>query len=477
MSARICGFAAAFLIPVVLVRVLNTDGFGAYRQFFLIANLLFTIVQLGFVENLFYFLPANPSQSGRYLFNSIAVAVGAGLISAGGLALWFGNGNPGRYALLIAAYLLFSFIGVNLETTLLCQKRHLAAAATYAISDLLRGALLVFPALVWHSLEAALFGAATFAFLRTIAALVYAVREFGSQLAPDWGLLRQQFIYSAPMALAVVAEMLQDNYHQFAVASRFDVATFALYSVGCLQIPLVDFLAGPACNVMMIRMREESSRGQMDQIADIWRDTTRKLGVFFFPLVALLLANARPLITLLFTERYDAAVPIFQIFSLSIIGSAFQINGALRVFAATRFLLLSNVARLSAIVALTGWFIGASGLTGAVLLTVLAVFIAKTFALLHLRTLLQTSLSQILPWRNLGSILIMSIIAAIPSAWLAANLQLPKLLVLALSGSVFVVTYCSLLLSFGRHIVGEHVLETLSQRIRGLKPQRPKLVN
>jgi O-antigen/teichoic acid export membrane protein len=484
MSGRVLGFAAVFLIPLILVRIFSPAEFGAYRQLFLIANPLFTIVQLGFVENLFYFLPANSSRAGRCLFNSIVVAGAIGLIgvavlsvASGAIAGWFGNADFSRYSPLIGAYLLFSFVGVTLETTLLCRKRHLAATATYALSDILRGALLIVPALVWHSLEAALYGAVAFGFVRMTASCVYAAREFGSELALDYQLLRQQLIYSAPLALAVLVEMLQENYHQFAVASRFDVATFALYSVGCLQIPLVDFLAGPACNIMIVRMREESSRGRTDEVLEIWRDTSRKLALFFFPLVGLLLANAHPLITLLFTERYAGAVPLFQIFSLTIIGSAFQVNGALRVFAETRFLLVVNVLRLLAIVMLTNWFISASGLTGPVLLTVLAVFFAKAAALLRLRTLLGTSIAEILPWRELGGILIMSIVAAVPAALLTVTLQFPALLILPISGVVFLATYGGLLLVFGRQIVRVNILQTLSQRIRGLKPQRVNPVN
>jgi O-antigen/teichoic acid export membrane protein len=286
--------------------------------------------------------------------------------------------------------------------------------------------------------------------------------------------LRQQVTYTLPFALAVMVEMLQENYHQFAVAGRFDIATFAIYSVGCLQIPLVDFLAGPTCNVMMIRMREESHDGRFDQVLAIWHDSTRKLALVFFPLAGFLLANAFPLITLLFTERYAAAVPLFQIFSLSIIGSVFQVNGGLRVFAQNRFLFISNVVRLAAIVILMNGFIGTFDLAGPVLLTVAGIFAVKTCALLRLKTVLRTSLRQILPWKDLGSTLIISMVAAIPSAFLTAKLQLPALVLLPLSGAAFLGTYCTLLLVTRTHVVGNDVFEALSQRVRGLKTERPK---
>ena len=42
---------------------------------------------------------------------------------------------------------------------------------------------------------------------------------------------------------------------------------FAIYAVGCLQIPLVELIASPACNVMMVGMRERLREG-------IWRQPT-----------------------------------------------------------------------------------------------------------------------------------------------------------------------------------------------------------
>ena len=58
----------------------------------------------------------------------------------------------------------------------------------------------------------------------------------------DFDLWREQWAYALPFALAVGIEVIQPNFHQYVVASRFDAATFAIYAVGCLQIPLVDLI-------------------------------------------------------------------------------------------------------------------------------------------------------------------------------------------------------------------------------------------
>src|SRR5439155_469293 len=93
-----------------------------------------------------------------------------------------------------------------------------------------------------------------------------------SRYAP--AVLRRQLAYAVPFQLSAIVEILQGNLHNYAVSHYFDAATFAIYSVGCLQIPLVDFVLNSVSNVMMVRMAEEIRDGRMRAAAAVWRDTT-----------------------------------------------------------------------------------------------------------------------------------------------------------------------------------------------------------
>src|SRR5207247_2598907 len=79
----------------------------------------------------------------------------------------------------------------------------------------------------------------------------------------DAALLRRQLAYAVPFQLSAIVEILQGNLHNYAVSHYFDAATFAIYSVGCLRIPLVDFVLNSVSNVMMVRMAEEIRDGRM----------------------------------------------------------------------------------------------------------------------------------------------------------------------------------------------------------------------
>jgi O-antigen/teichoic acid export membrane protein len=470
MSGRVVAFAITFLTPVLLVRVFTQSEFGTYKQLLLMTYTLFFIAQCGLAESLFYFLPKNPDKAGRYALNAVVMLFISGLLCAAGMladpraiASWMSNPALVRYMPVIAAYLVFMLMGTVLEITMISRKRYKLAAATYVSSDLLRALFLVLPALLTGSLMWALMASVLFLFLRVCAILGYFRWEFNGRLHLDKGLLKEQCAYALPFSLSVIVQVIQQNYHQYAVAFHFDAATFAIYSVGCLQIPLVDFMATPASNVMMVRMTEELGERGIRRLLPIWHDTTHKLALLFFPFVGLLVVNAYPLITLLFTTAYAASVPIFMVWCLSILLAAFQTDGVLRVFAEMRCLFTINVVRLTLVLLTMGWFLSTFKLMGAVLITLVGMLLAKIMALGRIRKVLDTAFRDLLPWRNLAGILMAASVAAIPALVLNRLLDAPALVLLPLSGIAYMATYSALALAFG--LLGEGEIAAIKRNL------------
>src|SRR5215831_15033815 len=448
MSGRVAAFMITFMTGPLLARMFSQSEFGTYKQFMLVTYTLFLIGQCGLAECLFYFLPKNPERGASYAVNSVFMLFLSGIVcwlglmvSPGRLARWANNADLVQYIPIMGAYLLFMLMGTVLEISMVSRKRYNLATITYVTSDLLRAAFLVIPALITRSLMWALIGSVCFFFMRVCAIFGYFRSEFSGRMHLDRALLKDQWAYALPFSLSVIVQVIQQNYHQYAVMFHFDAATFAIYSVGCLQIPLVDFLATPASNVMMVRMTEEQREGRVRHLLPIWHDTTRKLALMFFPFVGILVVSAYRLITLLFTKQYAASVPLFMVWCLSILLSAFQTDGVLRVFAEMKYLVGINLVRLAIVLAMMSWFLSTFQLMGAVLITLVGMFVAKVLAVIRIRTLLQSSVAEVLPWRNLAGIFMAATAAAGPAMVLNARLSLPALAMLPLCGMAYVTTY------------------------------------
>lgn len=485
MTGRFLGFVAAFAIPLVMARVFDQSEFGTYKQVFLVFGTVFAIAQAGMAESLYYFLPFESRRSGSYVLNTLLVLGGMASLSLGMLWLWRQElaqllNNPGLpdYIPLVGVYLLFMLMAVVLEILMTIRKQHLAASCSYALSDLVRAVFYIAPVLVFADLRALMFGAIAFAMARFFVTLVYVKREFGTELRPDRVVLREHLAYAIPFGLAGLIEAVQINFHLYAVSYYFDTVTFAIYAVGCLQIPLSDFLMTSTSNVMMVNMREKIQAGENGAVASIWLDSVRKLGLMFFPLVACLLVIAHPLIVLLFTRSYEASVPIFMVWTLSMLFATLLTDGALRVFAETRFLILQNLIRLGLIVAMIPWFLSHFGVMGAILVTLFATLVSKIIALGRIRFVMEVSLAQLLPWKSLAMTLLIAAVAALPALLVRSVLDAPELVTVAVTGLVYSLSYYVLLLWCGpiqddeKRTLSRWLQSPLISRLTGVSQQR-----
>jgi len=460
VAGRAIGLVASFAIGIILARMFAPATFGTYKQFFLVYGTLYGLAQLGMAESLYYFVPRNAARTGRYVCNALIMLAGAGVACTIGLwlartqiATRLSNPELADYMVLLGLFLTFMLMSTVLEIIMVSRKRHFLAAFTYALSDIGRTLLFIIPAFMFGSLRAVFIGGTIFAGVRLLLMVASLWREFGREFTVDVALWRNQLAYALPFALAVGIEVIQINYHQYVVASRFDTATFAIYAIGCLQIPLVDLIVTSTVNVLMVKMAEESS--DVHATVELWHDTMDRLAFLVIPLSLMLLVTAHGLIVGLFTNTYAASVPIFRVWALSILPAVFAVDAVLRAFAQTRFLLLMNMLRLALVAALIGWCLSVFGLAGAVLVTLATTTLVKALGVVKIARLLNLSVREALPWKRLGAITIRAVAATAPVLWINYALHLPPLAELFAGGTAYVATYA--LLSYG------HVMASLRQ--------------
>jgi len=474
IAGRILGFTAAFLTPLVLVRLFDLHTFGTYKQWFLLYITLLAVTQIGMSESLLYFLPRAGGEAGRYVMNSLLTLAGVGAavglwltLHAEAVGAWMNNPELTPLIPLLGVYLLLMQASIGLETVMTARSSYRSAALAYAATDLCRAAFLILPLLWIPSLQALLYGAIAFASLRLIAAWRYFRREFGSDLRPDAACLKAQLAYALPFGLAVVATIAQENLHQYAVSGRYDAATFALYSVGCMQVPLVDMIGTTVCNVMMVGMTGSLKEGRQAAVVDLWHQTIRKLALAFFPLTCLLWISARDVIVMLFTEQYLPSVPVFQVGVTAIVFAVLPMDALLRVYAHTRLLLVINLLRLGFIVGSISWAMASFGLVGAAAVTVIALAAGKMGGVLAASSLWQVGLAELLPWRWLARIGVTAMAAALPALVLTSQLPaMPSVRLLA-AGLSYTVTYVGLAFRFG--LLTSQERRTLLQQLSRLQ--------
>jgi O-antigen/teichoic acid export membrane protein len=451
MCGRTLAFMATFFIPVVLARVFDQATFGTYKQLFLIHSTAFFIAQVGMASSLYYFVPQFTAHAGRYVANSLAFLALAGALGFGSLvaaapylAKWMSSPQLPAYLWWTGIYLALMMVSAPLEIVMIVRGRFRLAALSYALSDIARAVALVAPVLIFHRLEALLIGSVVVAAARVIATLWYFSTVFGRELRPDMTAFRAQVAYAVPFGAAVLVETFYSSVPQYAVSFLADPATFAVFAVGCLQIPLVDFAASPTSDVMMVKMQESRAMGHLEAVVEIWQDTFWKLALLFFPLVGLVIVEGHDIIVTLFTAKYAASVPLFRVWSGLILFVTLQVDGVLRVFAETRYILILNLMRLAIVGALIAPSMHYFHLLGPVIVILLAVITFKMAALGRIARLFQVGWKDLLPWSRIAVLCFAAAAASVSVMLLKTVVSMRSWPLLFSASSIYALVYCAL---------------------------------
>lgn len=453
---RIASFTLTFFIPIFLARGLDPAEYGTFKQIFLIFTTLYLILQGGMVQSLYYFIPHDPNRRTSWIFQAIFFVTAAGMIAGVGLLLggeplaaWFSNPSLVPYLPKLALFLVLMLASCHLETMLIAQERIAAGSTVLFLSEMIRALFIILPLLIGRSLSAVIGGLLSFAALRLAMTAAYTVRSLRGEnrisLIRTEG-LKTQLAYALPFGAAVVVDVLQQNLHQYAVASLFDVATFAVYSVGIMQIPIIDFIYTPTTQVLMVRMSSLLKNGSNQERLALWHDVTARLALFFFPVGIFFVLIAPDMIALLFTDAYRESIPLFQISALGIPPAVFLTDGMLRCYARIPFILLTTSAKIVLTLLLILPLIHLAGLTGAVLTTVLVMYLGKGMMLWKIRKMMETSWGEFLPWGKLAGTLFLAVSVFLPAVFLRQTLSISPFTALIFDTLFYWTVYGAILL-------------------------------
>jgi O-antigen/teichoic acid export membrane protein len=267
-------FAIAVALPILLAHKLTPGSLGLYKQVFLVVNTALNVIPLGFGTNVYYFLPREQERRGPVVFNTILVLGATGLLAAlvvtlapGVLSLVSKEPEIRRYAPLIGATILL-WIPSTLVEILPIANRELKLAMTISIvAQILRTGLFLAAAIFWGTVTSLVWAAILYGALVVSAFWYYMAQRFpGFWRRVDFGLLGEQFSYAVPIGLMGIVWYFQSDLHNYFVSNQFGAAAFAVYSIGCFQLPLLQLLSEASSSVLISQVAALQRDGQTEQI-------------------------------------------------------------------------------------------------------------------------------------------------------------------------------------------------------------------
>lgn len=350
-AGRVASLFVSFFVPVVLVRIFSKENYGTYAQIVLIYGLSFGVLQFGFRNALHYFLPKYNNAKAYYVTNTFIFLAVLGVLNLAlltifrtNIALFFNAKEMATLLPLCGLYILFMLASSPFEITLIIESQAEKAALVSFASELLRGVLIISFVLIFETLLAALMALVFYSFLRSFFYALFAYKYFGIRLdKKNVQHYKQQFKYAAPMGFAGLFWMFSEKLDKLVISAFFTPQVYALYAVGNFKEPLTGTLFTSVVNVILPRAVEFLKDNKISQFLELWKQVIIRLSFVgigaFFGLQLL----GHDLITLLFTNKYEASVPIFRIMTLLILGQMFAYGVILRALGYTKDILKSYI--------------------------------------------------------------------------------------------------------------------------------------
>src|SRR5205814_7174290 len=99
----------------------------------------------------------------------------------------------------------------------------------------------------------------------------------------------------------------------------FEPAQFAIYSVGCFQLPLLTAFFDAVDTVLSPEAARLQNQGSYKRLINVWLNAIRVLSFCSVPVCVFLFVLRREFIVMLFTKNYLESAPIFAVNLLNLL--------------------------------------------------------------------------------------------------------------------------------------------------------------
>jgi len=410
MAGRFLSMPFAFLVPIVLARKFSLEEFGYYKQLFLIFNILLPIIDLGITNSLYYFMPRYPDEKGAFVGQALILTILPCIFSLA-CCLFIPEKIAQAFTHEIQIGQFISFLGFfaiswhlsNLfEVVLIVEKKAFGAGVVTFLSEAARSLVTIAIVLSGYGLKGLLVALVALGGCRCLFMAYYLLKKYDIDWRIKFVPVKKQLAYAVPFGVAVIVNGFIGNVHQYIVSVTSNAAEFAIFTVGCFQLPLLSVVVDSIAKTSLVRMAElRNHENSLEEIAQVISNSCRKLWLIFFPVFVFLFVIAEEFIEILFTTQYLDSVPIFRVFIFIIPLSAILIQHVPRAFNETNFILINNTASLAISVFLCWAGMLYVGILGVALGFIVANLIWKVTFLFKCKKILKTNISNILPFREL----------------------------------------------------------------------------
>ena len=419
-AAKAFDYAMQFLLPVVLVRCLDTATFGEYRLLWLAVGTLIALATLNMPQSLYFYLPRSDPPTRRLYIQQTMIYLGVtGLIAGWGVSPW----NPWlpqtllpltKYGALVPAFMVLWVTAYMIEVLPTIEERiRLATGITIGFS-VLRVVILAVGAYFAQDLQLLLWLLIALVLLKLASQLLYMHRFHGLRgpwLSPR--LLWNHMVHAVPFGLSSALYTMRVQGDQWVAAGLFALHSFAALSVATVFNPLVNVFRQSVNEAFLPSMSRTHAAGDTAGMLALNSRANVMVGTLLYPLLAFCFAFAEEIVTIIYTSTYIEAAAVMRVYIVGTACLVIELGSIVLFLKEGAFALRTNLVLLAVAVAVSylgGLYVG---LPGAAAGSVLAIYLDRLIFIRRVARLTGVPFARVQNWGRLGLTLAAAALAGV----------------------------------------------------------------
>lgn len=465
--ARLTNYLVMLLSPLLLVRLLDVESYGHYREFLLYSSVLISLFSLAIKDNLIFIIPKYPDRAQAATSQTVGMLVattvfGSAFFLAG--SPWFMARASLDFGLPLALY-VFLFINLDvLENYWLAvqQPRMVMLFSTARVA--LRVTSVLVAAAVFRDFWSIIYTIIAFEAIKALFCLVVLFRLKLLVLRLDRELLREQLRFIVPLSGAGLIFFLNEKAGQLYVSVSMGAAALAIYTIGTYQLPITAIVRSAVADSLFPDMVKHAASGSQQGL-DLWKKANSYYCFLVFPIFSVLFVFAELFVVTLFTEAYREATNVFRVALVVMVRQCFEMGTPLRAVNANRHMLTGNV--LTVLVHLPLLYVLSErfGLVGIAVAWMTADLLAAAYLARQIVLTYGIGIAGLAYWRDLLKLLL-SALFGLPILVIAQTLAPGSLAVAALSSVGYLLAFVLIVRHF-KVIDVDRILSQLAGWLNG----------
>ena len=423
-ASRLLNQGLMVLSPLVLVRLLTLEDFGAYREFLLYATVLGSLAAFSLPNSLLYFVGRQPEGAIGY---ARRVATGLGVASVLTVLVYalleavLPRPPLGERLLPCLLYVL-CFANLDFWEFLWLAQRRSSQVMLYTAGRLLARTLLVcVVAWLTSSLDAMLWSLVALEALRLLgAAIAWRRLAAGAPVVALEAGWREMLAFSLPSGLVVFVSTFNRSIGGMVVGQSLGEVALALLVVGGYLLGVVSPLRNSISDVLLPSLAAQAKSGDGAWVA-AWRRSSVQAAILLFPIAVVSWRYAGPFVSAAFSERYADAAPLLRWYAGMVALACLDVALALRVMGRTRSMLGVSVVTLVVNLGLLALLLPRFGLQGAAAALLASTASGTAYLLWRAARALRMPVHRFVPFAALAKVALAALAAAAvmaPSLWI-----------------------------------------------------------